>query len=139
MIELEKIIDALEFVNSCTFGYAYYNNDTNLIYYVGDSINELEEYDEDFIDSCYVLPSKYQIDEYSMMEKFIETIKEINIHDELLNSIRGNKAFRRFKDTCIDYNIIDEWYKYRDEQYKELAKSWCDENNIKYKESEEYK
>ena len=137
MIELERIIDALEFVNSCIDGYAYYNQETDEIYYVGDSINELEEYDDDFIDSCYTLPSKYQIDEYSMMEEFIETIKDTSLSNELSNSIIGHKAFRRFKDTCIKHNIIDEWYKFRDKQYRRLAKSWCDKNNIKYKESEE--
>ena len=122
MIELDKIINALEFVNSCIDGYAYYNQDTNQIYYVGNCINELEDKDEAFIDDCLILPSKYQIDEYSMMEEFIETINDTNIYNELSNSIRGNKAFRRFKDSCYEHNIINEWYKYRDKKIYTISK-----------------
>ena len=32
-----------------------------------------------------------------------------------------------------EMNIIQEWYKYRDEQYKEIAIDWCIQNKLEYK------
>lgn len=69
-----------------------------------------------------------------MMQEFIETIENYLIYNKLLSAINSRGAFRRFKDTCIDLDIIDDWYKFRDEKYREIAINWCKENNIKFKE-----
>ncbi len=110
-IELDEVIDALEFVNGGIDSSAFFNPDTYEIIYVSDMMNkEREELDEKYIS----LPTKFNIDEYSMMEEFIETIENNKIYNHLYDSITGSKAFRRFKDTCINYGIIDDWYKFRD-------------------------
>ena len=79
---------------------------------------------------CYQL---YDINEYEMMEEFADTIEDVRLQNQLYISLNGSGAFRRFKDTCINYDIIDDWYKFRDEKYKDIAINWCQENNIKYK------
>lgn len=81
-----------------------------------------------------MLPSKYEIHEYSMMEDFIETIDDEKLYNQLYIAINGQGAFRRFKDTCINFKIIEDWYKFRDKKYKEIATHWCKENNIDYEE-----
>ena len=81
-----------------------------------------------------MLPSKYDIHEYSMMEDFIETIDDVKLYNQLCIAINGPGAFRRFKDTCINFEIIEDWYKFRDKKYKEIAINWCKENNIDYEE-----
>ena len=132
MIKLNEIIDGLEFVGFGLDKYAYLNLENDEIIYVDeyDDINDDYEFDDNFI----MLPSKYEIDEYSMMEEFIETIDDVKLYNQLRISITGRGAFRRFKDTCINYEIIEDWYKFRNEKYKEIAIDWCIKNNIKYKE-----
>ena len=134
MIDLNEVIDGLEYVNDCIDKNAYYNPKTKEIYY--SNVLEYEDSEEfdDLIENSIVLPSKYEINEYSMMEDFIETIQDTLLYNQLLIAINGSGAFRRFKDTCINFGIIDNWYKFRDEKYKELAINWCKENDIDFKE-----
>ena len=68
------------------------------------------------------------------MEEFIETIDDVKTYNQLTIAISGKGAFRRFKDTCTNFDIINDWYKFRDEKYKELAINWCKENDINYEE-----
>ena len=80
------------------------------------------------------LPTKYDIDEYSIMEKFCMSLNNQKISDILCDLISGSGAFRRFKDAVHKYDIEDEWYKYRDNAMKEIAIEWCKENNIEFDE-----
>ena len=129
MIKLNEVIDGLEFVNSGLDTNAYFNPDKNEIFYIG----EYDTYDDEFEESI-MLPSKYEIHEYSMMEDFIETIDDVKLYNQLRIAITGPGAFRRFKDTCINFEIIEDWYKFRDKKYREIAINWCRENNIDYEE-----
>ena len=66
------------------------------------------------------------------MLDFIDTLDNLEIKDNLHRLIQGKGAFRRFKDYCFDENIIQDWYKYRDERYKEIAIEWCKQNELEY-------
>lgn len=135
LIDLNEIIEGLEYVNSCLDENVYYNTETKEVFYPDDL--EYEDDDEnldEIMEKSIKLPSKYEINEYGMMQEFIETIENDLIYNKLLSAINGRGAFRRFKDTCIDFDIIDDWYKFRDEKYREIAINWCKENNIKFKE-----
>jgi len=44
--------------------------------------------------------------------------------------IRGSGAFRRFKDLIYRYNIEEDWFKFKDEAYKEIAISWLESNGF---------
>ena len=79
-----------------------------------------------------MLPTKNDINEYEMMVEFADTIEDSKLQNQLYISLNGSGAFKRFKDTCINYDIIDDWYKFRDKKYKDIAINWCQENNIKY-------
>lgn len=129
MIKLNEVIDGLEFVDSGLDTNAYFNPDKNEIFYIG----EYDTYDDEFEESI-MLPSKYEIHEYSMMEDFIETIDDVKLYNQLCIAITGPGSFRRFKDTCINFEIIEDWYKFRDKKYREIAINWCKENNIDYEE-----
>lgn len=135
MISISEIIEGLEFVNDKYNIKAYFNPKTKKIFYC-----DIIKYEEDskpsneLLDEFILLPSKYEINEYSMMEYFIETIEDNLIYNQLLISINGKGAFRRFKDTCINFEIIDDWYEFRDKKYKELAINWCNENSIDFKD-----
>ena len=131
-VKLDDIIEALEFVNMGQDTEAYLNPKTGEIVYIDEYIDISEDEREEIYDEYIGLPTKFYIDEYSMMEEFIETIEDERLYNQLYIAINGSGAFRRFKDTCINYDIIDDWYKFRDEKYKELAIEWCEDNNIKY-------
>lgn len=133
MVSLENIIEGLEMVDDITD--CYYNPEKDEIFL--SNIGEYEELNEDEIDKLFeksiILPTQYEINEYQMMAEFIETIKEEKIKDILSRLIQGKGAFRRFKDYCVEMNIIQDWYKYRDERYREIATEWCKQNELEYK------
>ena len=134
MVALEKIIEGLEMVNNeidC-----YYNPENDEIFL--SNIGEYENINEDELDELFeksiILPTQYEINEYQIMVDFIDTINNLEIRNNLYRLIQGKGAFRRFKDYCFEVNIIQDWYNYREEKYKEIAINWCKENDLKYKE-----
>jgi len=78
------------------------------------------------------LPDKYEIHEYSIMEKFCYSIEEARLSNKLCNIISGRGAFRRFKDAIKRYNLEESWYSYRDEALCEIARDWCQDNEIPF-------
>jgi len=131
-VKLDEVIDALDFTND-EIEY-YYNPDNGEIFM--SNIGEFENLNEDELDELFeksiMLPTRYDINEYEMMEDFTETIEDDRLQNQLYISLNGSGAFRRFKDTCINFDIIDDWYKFRNERYKEFAMNWCKENNIEF-------
>ncbi len=125
MLKLSEVINAIDSANYETL-YYYDPTENNIIVKYDDDI------DEEMGDNCIMLPSVYQINEYSIMRQFIETIEDVTLYNQLIISIQGKGAFRRFKDTCINYNIIDKWYKFKEKEYKKIAINWCLGNDIKY-------
>lgn len=77
-------------------------------------------------------PGKDELNEYGMMEDFIETVGDSHIQDGLYIAINGKGAFRRFKDTAIHFNVIDDWYKFKEAAYLDFAREWCADNNLSY-------
>jgi hypothetical protein len=78
------------------------------------------------------LPSKYDINEYKIMESFCLSIVDQEISDELYYSIKGKGAFRRFKDMIKRFGIENYWYQHQDEAIKQIAIDWCNENGIAF-------
>ena len=78
------------------------------------------------------MPDSFEINEYSIMEKFCYSIESQKISNLLLNAIQGRGAFRRFKDVIIRYNIENMWYAFKENEYKQIAIEWCDRNKISY-------
>ena len=86
-------------------------------------------------DDDYVpLPSRYDIHEYDIMESFCSTVENRKIANDLFRSITGKRAFHRFKDTLRRHGIEKSWYAYKDEAYKELAREWCEEHGLSWRE-----
>ncbi len=131
-VKLSDVIDELESISMERD--AYYNPVKNEFFYsdIGDYMNLDEDELEELYENSIGLPTSYEINEYRMMEEFIETIGDVNTANKLQMEIKGRGAFRRFKDTCISFEIIEEWYKFKDEKYKEIAVKWCQENKIDF-------
>lgn len=125
-VKLSEVIDAL----SDEIEY-YYNPDTGKIFMsnIGD-FNDLDE--DELFEKSVMLPTRYDINEYGMMKDFAKTIEDVRLQNQLYISLNGSGAFRKFKDTCINFDIINDWYKFRDEKYKKIAINWCRENHIEF-------
>ena len=133
MVTLSKITDGLEMVDNIVD--CYYNPEKDEIFI--SNIGECEELTEDEIDELFeksiILPTQHEINEYQIIVDFIETIDNLEIKSNLQRLIQGKGAFRRFKDYCFESNIIQDWYKYKEEKYKEIAVEWCKQNELEYK------
>ncbi len=65
-----------------------------------DVLENFENYEE--------LPTKFDINEYEMMEDFCYALKNERQSETLLDAIRGRGAFRRFKDQVHFFEIEEE-------------------------------
>ena len=78
------------------------------------------------------LPSRFEIHEYEIIERFCFSVPDGKVSDVLLRKIRGSGAFRRFKDTIYRYGIEQDWFRFRDDAYQEIAISWLEAKGIAY-------
>ena len=150
-IKLKEIAETLEMLFEDSSNYL--NIETGEIIYIedrylgmaedGENPDELDnEMDKDalaiaidILENCekYMsLPDKSDVNEYEMMEGFADNYKDKRISDLLQRAISGKGAFRRFKDTILEFGIENEWYEFKDKAYLWLAKEWCKDNNVLY-------
>ena len=93
--------------------------------------DEVEEAKKVYNNSDYIeLPEHDEIDGYEIMEDFCFSLKDEKIKEKLLTAIQGRGAFRRFKENIRYYNVIDEWYDYKQKVLENIARDWCEANNI---------
>jgi hypothetical protein len=78
------------------------------------------------------LPGQSDINEYELMERFADEYKDQRTSAELLRSIKGKGAFRRFKDTISDLGLWAEWNEFRAKEFEGIATEWLDDEGIPY-------
>jgi hypothetical protein len=83
-------------------------------------------------DDFLIFPSKFELNEYKMMEKFCHDIQHESLKEVMVDAIKGKGAFSRFKMYAERFNILDDWYEYRRDRYREIAEEWCKENGLSY-------
>jgi hypothetical protein len=86
-------------------------------------------------------PDKVDFDEYRHMERFIESIANPTIANQLWKAIKGPSAFRTFKDTLYRLGLENRWFQYRDQAIKQFVIEWAEANHVAYKDDfkREYK
>ncbi len=149
VISLRDFVDARQvfsdeqrvYLNKITGELIIINNEDIAIIESGDNWSDYPEWQQSILrdtekvlssDDYLELPSKFDIHEYKIMERFCLSVSDEKISNVLLSKIRGSGAFRRFKDAIYRYGIEDEWFKYRDEAYKEIAISWLESHGFDY-------
>ncbi|MGZ3337483.1 MAG: UPF0158 family protein [Isosphaeraceae bacterium] len=85
-------------------------------------------------DDYLKLPGEYEIHEWSIMEEFAHSVDDEEASDELLTALHGRGAFRYFKDTVRRLGIQQDWYRFRDEALKEIARDWLCAHGIPFVE-----
>jgi hypothetical protein len=153
-VSLQAVVDAMEFVGDETT--AYINNKTGELFTVADDEARLIEdgyRDDDFIPDWQreilpkvrevlesgdfvPLPDKFEIHEYSIMERFCRSIENVDLQQELLHAIRGGGAFRRFKNIVHRRAVQDDWYGYRNNALKRIAADCLEEEGIAFSDSQ---
>ena len=78
------------------------------------------------------LPSKFEIHDWSIMERFAQSVTNAAISDELDAALHGRGAFRRFKDAVYRLGIADDWYRFRDAALEEIAIEFLEAHGIAY-------
>lgn len=79
------------------------------------------------------LPDRFEIHEWSIMERFSRAQNIERIRSELLNAIRGAGAFRAFRSAIHRLGIEQSWYQFRDQALEEIARSWLEEHKLQYR------
>jgi len=83
-------------------------------------------------DEFLALPSKYELDEYALMERFSAAVDPPSVSTKLLRAIQGRGAFRRFKDTAAEHGLLERWYDYRQSALEEFLAEWLTENGFEF-------
>jgi hypothetical protein len=78
------------------------------------------------------LPSHSEIDDWSLMEEFSASVDSDRVRKDLLASIRGSGAFRRFKDAIRRHGVEESWFAFRKDALTHIAIAWCKENHLSY-------
>ena len=76
------------------------------------------------------LPNKFDIHEWSIMDRFATDQADADIRAELRDSLRGAGAFRRFKDAVYRFNLDDAWFKYRARSLEDIARGRLADHNL---------
>ena len=153
-VSLQAVVDEMDvFGDEMT---AYINKKTGELFTVSDEVaGFIEEGDEDdyFIPDWQKemlpkvrevlesgdfvpLPDKFEIHEYSIMERFCLSIEDDDLRGELLSGIRGRGAFRYFKDTLHRRGFQDDWYRYRNDALKRIAADFLEVEGIAFVDDE---
>jgi Uncharacterised protein family (UPF0158) len=79
------------------------------------------------------LPDRFDIHEWSIMERFSRAQKIERIRSGLLNAIQGAGAFRAFRSAIYGLGLEQSWYQFRDQALADIARSWLEEHQLEYK------
>lgn len=145
-VKLSDIIEGIDFQSDNLD--VYLNTKTGEVIYIEDEwyslvdsdqdLDEMPEWQQECIeiaeevmyeDYFEPFPTKYEIDEYAMMESFSYSMAE-EIKERLLRAINGRGAFRRFEDEVFELGVREDWFSYREEKLKKLVKRWSETLDI---------
>ena len=79
-------------------------------------------------------PDKFDFHEYHQMERFIGTIEDEAVADEPWRAIKGKGAFWYFNDVAERHDLLDTWYRFRDEAAKAFVIRWAEFNEVPYED-----
>ena len=130
-VNIKNIADELQSLNDEDL--LFYNKLTGETEWFGEETgnpNDLElddiEEDENFV----ALPSKWDINEYEMMEDFMNVQENKEIQNQIFHAIKGRGAFRNFRAVVESNGLLEEWYKFKDSVYEQIVKNWCEKNGL---------
>ena len=79
------------------------------------------------------LPGSFDVHEWSIMEQFAQSHSNARQRDEMLDPLHGRGAFRMFRSAIRRLGIEDDWQRFRDSAFQEIAKDWLEAHGIAYR------
>jgi hypothetical protein len=67
-----------------------------------------------------------------MMQRFAQE-QDDRARPLLLTAVHGGGAFRRLCSAVERLDLLDFWYRYREEAVKQVAREWLNEHKLAYK------
>jgi len=135
-VKLRDIIEAMEMANDSVR--SFLDLQTGAIETLFDDPvddEEQEEISERLDEHGFVrLPEQYDIHAYHIMEEFVSKLQNPMIQERLADAINGRGAFQRFKRGIRQYGVEQDWYDFREAAFLEIAREWCEENELEYEE-----
>ena len=127
-LSIERVKEILYSINQYTD--AAYLPELDRFVYIGDDIEDMNL--DDYDGPTLPLPSAYDINNYGMMEDFIERKTDGEAKQWLTNAIKGRGAFRNFRATCERFGLLNDWYRFEEGCYEDIAVYWCEQNGLEY-------
>jgi hypothetical protein len=77
------------------------------------------------------VPHAVPRDGFRDMERFVETVKDVGLHQALSVAVNGKGAFRRFKDVLHDYpQERERWFRFQADRVQQRVLEWLDSEDI---------
>ena len=108
----------------------------------GDTDESLQEWERELLpklreavesDRWLALPDRFEVHEWSIMERFSRTVKNERHREELVDATHGTGAFRLFHRTIERLGMRDTWFKFRDSEFERIARDWLESQGLEYK------
>ena len=94
-------------------------------------VEEIQKAKEIFDSGNYLeLPDRFEINEYKIMEDFCFSLENKFFSKKLQESIQGKGSFKRFKEALYQYDLWNDWDKFKENALREFVTKWCEENNL---------
>jgi hypothetical protein len=87
---------------------------------------------EDWLD----LPSKFEVHEWELMNRFGQSLSIPAQRDEILDAIHGSGAFRNFKGAIRRLRLEESWFAFKGSALEEMARSWLGEHGLDIDDSD---
>jgi hypothetical protein len=129
-IAWEALEDAFE--NNAHEVHSYLHLETGEVIRVVDGVADPSMHGRIMADPLYLrIDPVSSREQYRWMERFIATVDESDLRQQLLASIDGKGAFRRFKDVLMSFPVDRErWFTFRSERLRFCMESWLTAHGI---------
>ena len=92
-------------------------------------VTGVEEMDEEILEDSqkYLLVETIGSREaFTVMEEFVQTVKDKQMQQRLTNAINGKKPFAHFNHLVHTTDVRERWFEFKGKAYAEMAKAWIE-------------
>lgn len=79
------------------------------------------------------LPNTFDIHEWEIMRRFADSVDDEDLSDDLHRAIHGKGAFRMFRATIEDAGVREDWFAFKHDAVREIARQALDELGVPYR------
>src|SRR5262249_42583543 len=84
------------------------------------------------VEKLYLLPDKREIHEWEILNAFAHA-KQGRAGRDLLDAVHGRGAFRAFRAAVERRGLREEWFAFRTEAFREIARAWLEKHGLAWR------